>query len=546
VRTSEQIADMLKSYGVTHFFFTPVIAPPLMKVAVEIGITPIMTHGEKAAAYMADGYARVSGRPGVCGAQHVGSTNLASGLRDGYMARSPIVAMSGSSDTDSRYKGLYQDVDDHGAFEAMTKWNVRVDDPARLPDLLRQAFRAATCGAPRPVHLELPGMQGNISDADAGGDSFAEERFARAPSYRVPADAEVVADAAASLAGAERPIILAGNGVIRSRAVAVLRAFARDRALPVVTTMNGMSAIAHADPLFAGVVGDYGSTLGNRVVHEADVILVVGSALGSMTTRKWSVIADGTKILQIDIEPLEIGRNYHSAAPMVGDARTVLRQLAQTPAFTTPSAWTARVGEIRDEYAAKVRDVETSAEVPMRPERLVTMLSAEIADTAVVVLDTGHSGHWSGQHLKLGAETTLIRAAGSLGWGVPAGIGAKCAVPDREVVVFTGDGGFYWHMAELETARRNGIPVIVVVNNNVSLNQEQYIWDTANPKHHNYWKHHDTDIVAISRGLGAFATRVDDPAEFASAFKEARNSGLPAVLDVRTSIDAMAPKENIF
>jgi acetolactate synthase-1/2/3 large subunit len=495
---------------------------------------------------MADGYARISGRPGVCGAQHVGSTNLASGLRDGYMARSPIVAMSGSADAESRYRGLYQDVDDHGAFEAMTKWNVRVDDPNRLPDLLRQAFRAATSGAPRPVHLELPGMQGNISDAEASGGSFIEERFGQAPSYRVPADADVVAKAAEYLAAAERPIIIAGNGVVRSRAEAELRAFARDRSLPVVVTMNGMSAIPHEDPLFGGVVGEYGSTLGNRVVAEADAILVVGSALGSMTTRKWSVIAEGAKILQIDIEPLEIGRNYHSAAPMVGDAQTVLRQLAAAGSFTTPSAWTARVGEIRDEYAAKVRDVETSAEVPMRPERLITMLSAEISDTAVVVLDTGHSGHWSGQHLRLGPGNTLIRAAGSLGWAVPAGIGAKCAVPDREVVVFTGDGGFYWHMAELETARRNGIPVIFVVNNNVSLNQEQYIWDAANAKHDFYWKHHDTDIVAIARGLGAFATRVDDPADFATAFKEARNSGLPAVLEVRTSIEAMAPKDNIF
>jgi acetolactate synthase I/II/III large subunit len=169
VQTSEQIAEMLSAYGVSHFFFVPVILPQTCKRMSERGVLPVMTHGEKAAAYMADGYARISRKVGVCGAQAIGSTNLAAGLRDAYMARTPIVALSGEPDARTSYRNLYQDVDDHGAFEAVTKWNARVPGPSRFPDLLRQAFRAASSGVPRPVHLGLVGRTGNPGDSPAEG-----------------------------------------------------------------------------------------------------------------------------------------------------------------------------------------------------------------------------------------------------------------------------------------------------------------------------------------------------------------------------------------
>ena len=164
MRTSDQIAEMLSEYHVSHFFFVPVILPETVKRMSERDILPVMTHGEKAAAYMADGFARISRKVGVCGAQAIGSTNLAAGLRDAYMARTPVVALSGEPDARTSYRNLYQDVDDHGAFEAVTKWNAHVPGPSRFPDLLRQAFRAASSGVPRPVHLGLSGRTGNPGD----------------------------------------------------------------------------------------------------------------------------------------------------------------------------------------------------------------------------------------------------------------------------------------------------------------------------------------------------------------------------------------------
>lgn len=542
MQTSEQIAKMLQEYGVTHFFFEPVILPETVKAMAELGILPVMTHGEKSAAYMADGYARVSGRVGVCGAQAIGSTNLAAGLRDPYMARSPVIALSGGPNATTRHRNLYQDVDDRGAFESVTKWNAQVDDHHRFPDLLRQAFRAATSGTPRPVHLEIAGRTGNMGDQEAGGDGYAEPRYGRTPSTRGYAAPELVSAAADLLASASRPLIIAGNGVIRSGAQASLLEFARARSIPIVTTLNGMSAIAFADPLCVGTGGDYGVDFINKLLLDADVILAVGTSLGSMTTKNWTLISDTTKIVQIDVEAEEIGRNYHCEVPLVGDADAILRQLTDTAPGAAPQEWLEHIHSERSDWAAQVADLETSSAVPMRPERLMAMISAGVSDTAVLVGDTGHIGHWAARHLKLAAGHTLIRAAGSLGWALPAAIGAKCAAPDREVVCITGDGGFYYHLAELETARRYEIPVIVVVNNNGGLNQEAFLWDRENPKQHRNWRFVDVNITEVARGLGCHAARVDDPADFQDALETARSTNLPAVLDVRSSVDAIAPK----
>src|SRR6185437_15966350 len=359
---------MLSAYGVSHFFFVPVILPEAVKRMSGHGIAPIMTHGEKAAAYMADGYARISRKVGVCGAQAIGSTNLAAGLRDAYMARAPVVALSGEPDARTAYRNLYQDVDDHGAFEAVTKWNAHVPGPSRFPDLLRQAFRTASSGVPRPVHLGLAGRTGNPGDSPAQGDTRAEPRYGTSPSDRPMAAAESVAAAVELLAGARRPVILAGNGVARSGAARELVALAEQLRIPVVMSLNGMATIGADHALYGGVVGEYGADGANRILLGADVVLVVGSALGSMTTRTWSLIPDGARVIQLDIDGAEIGRNFECAVPLVGDAAAVLGQLAAA-ASAPPSAdlrapatsdWLAQVADLKAAWRDEVRGAESS------------------------------------------------------------------------------------------------------------------------------------------------------------------------------------------
>jgi acetolactate synthase I/II/III large subunit len=542
VRTSDQIAEMLSGYGVSHFFFVPVILPETVKRMSQRGILPVMTHGEKAAAYMADGYARISRKVGVCGAQAIGSTNLAAGLRDAYMARAPIVALSGEPDAEISYRNLYQDLDDHGAFEAVTKWNARVPGPSRFPDLLRQAFRSATSGVPRPVHLGVVGRTGNPGDSPAEGVTRAEPRYGSAPGDRPMAAEPSVAAAVELLAAARRPVILAGNGVARSGAARELVALAEQLRIPVVMTLNGLATMGFDHPLYGGVAGEYGADFANAILLRADVLLVAGSSLGSMTTRNWSLIPADARIIQVDIDGAEIGRNFECAVPMVGDVGAVIAQLTAAASGRAPAEWAAEVADVRADWRAAVQESESSGAVPMRPERLFSMLCDEAAADAVMVGDTGHTAAWTARHIRLSGRQSIVRAAGSLGWGLPASLGVKCACPDREVICVTGDAGFFYHVSELETARRYGLKVIVVVNNNTSMNQETFFWDPDSADQRKNWQFHDSDLAEIARGFGCHGARVDDPADFAAALDKARASGLPAVIDVRTDIAVVAPK----
>ena len=541
MQTSEQIAEMFRGYGVSHFFFVPVILPDALKQMSAIGITPVMCHGEKAAAYMADGYARVTGKVGVCGAQAIGSSNLAAGLRDPYMAWVPVLALSGVPGADTRHRNLYQDVDDHGAFEAVTKWNGHVPADSRFPDLLRQAFRTAASPACRPVHLEIAGATGATNDSPATGDGRAEPRYGIAPSDRPQPDPAAVAQALSVLAAARRPVVLAGNGVARSRAAAAVRTFAEKARVPVVMSLNGMATIPYDHPLYGGVVGQYGADGANRVLLEADVVLVLGSSLGSMTTRNWTLIPPDATIIQVDARGEEIGRNFAVRVPLVADLQAAVTQLTVGVSGIAPQAWLDRVTQLRSEWRSEIAAAESSAAVQIRPERLFAQVATEMADDGIIVGDTGHVGAWSARHVQLRDGQSMVRAAGSLGWSLPASIGAKCALPDREVICLIGDAGFYYHIAELETARRYGVNVIVVVNNNRSMNQEARLWDEGNADQAKNWTFTDASFTDVARGFGCHAERVDDPADFAGALDKARASGLPAVIDVRTDPLIVAP-----
>jgi acetolactate synthase-1/2/3 large subunit len=535
------LAHMLRDYGVTHFFNVPVISPAAVKAMASLGVTSVVAHGEKAAAYMADGYARVSGRPGVCGCQAIGATNLAAGLRDAWMARTPVIALTGGPESATRHKNLYQEFDDMPIFDRLTKFNAVIDLPERLPDLVRQAFRAATVGVQRPVHLELAGFWGAIGAKTTEAEARTEPLYGSAPSVRSAADPDVVAEAVMLLAEAERPLVLAGAGVVRSRAEAVLRDLVRRWQVPVVTSLNGKGSVPDADRLALGVVGDYARDCANRALLEADVVLVLGSSLGSMTTRNWVLVSPDAKILHVDVDPLEIGRNYPGSLPLVGDAKTVLQQLLSAPTPRPRADWLSRIASLKSDWAEVAAPLECSQSVPIRPETLTRILGDAAPGDTIIVADTGHAGAWAARHLSLGQDHTFLRAAGSLGWSFPAAIGAKCAAPDRPVICFTGDGGFFYHMAEMETARRYGLSLVVVVNNNVSMSQERFLWDEGDAAQAKNWQFKAVDLVALARSFGWQAERVDEPSRVKAALAEAMRAEGPVLVDVRTDPDIASP-----
>jgi len=544
---SEYLAQFLHACGVSHVFYVPAAMIPALARMHEHGITCINAHSEKAAAYMADGYARVSHRPGVCIAQAVGAANLASGLRDAYLACSPVVAVTGGRLPETKYRHVYQEIDDFPLFEPLTKLNVQVDAVKRLPDLLRQAFRAVTTGSPGPAHLEIAGFLGQILEEDVKHELILEARYTTCPAHRPAADPQDIGEAVRVLAAAQRPVIVAGGGVAVSSAQDELVELAQRLDIPVATSLNGKGSIAENHRLSVGVVGLYSRSCANRVVSEADLVFFIGSHTGSQVTNEWTVPAPGRSVIQLDIEAQELGRNYPNVVSVLGDARTVLRQLIdEVEASRCNQTWISRVHLLVNEWRTSVEPLRHSDAVPIRPERVCTELTRLLPPDCIVVVETGHAGMWSAMYLELTEpQQTFIRAAGSLGWGLPAALGAKCAAPGRPVVCFSGDGGFYYHLAELETAARYGINVVIVVNNNHSYNQETELFATAfggrQTDGFEMWQFTEVNLAHVAESLGCVGVRVERPGQIAPAVQHALHCGRPAIVDVATDIEALAP-----
>src|SRR5215211_2751205 len=255
---AECLAEMLKGYGITHVFHVPAVLRKTFAVMENrTSIKRLHVHGEKAAAYMADGYARASGRPGICMAQVIGALNLAAGLRDAWLAHSPVIAFTGGRDPATKFRKVYQEVDDVPAFEPVTKFNATVDDVARFPDMVRQAFRAAVSGTPGPVHLQFRGNEGQVDAEEAEMEPLVDELFARVPPFRPEPYLAHMRAALKLLQDAERPVIVAGGGVRASRAGPELVALAEALAIPVATSLNGKDSLPGTHPLSVGIVGTY-------------------------------------------------------------------------------------------------------------------------------------------------------------------------------------------------------------------------------------------------------------------------------------------------
>jgi len=549
MKGSRLVAHLLKAHGVTHVFFMDAVLRRALAEMEDFGIARILGHSEKAVAYMADGYARVSGRPGVCFAQSVGAANLAAGMQDPYLGHSPVIAMTGRHVAPFQYRNAYQEVDHGPLYAPVTKFHGRIDAQEQIPLLFRAAFREATTGTPRPVHLDVAGFTGDALTATEGTfDLTVDDAHTRFPAFRPAPDPAAIERAIVAIKASKRPVIVADRGVIVSGASAALARFAERIQSPVVVTLDAKHAMLEDHKLARGAVGLYGRGCANHVVAEADLVIYAGSNTSDHTTANWTMPKQGTAIIQIDIDPLEIGRNYPGVIGILSDVRAGLEALATDADAMKHDDWLAHTQKFVDEWRVEAEKARSSEQIPMRPERLVKELNEVLPKDAIVIADTGYAALWTGTLLYLrDPAQQYFRAAGSLGWSFPASLGAKCAAPDKPVICFTGDGGFFYHLPELETARRRDIKTVTIVNNNHCLSQGLRNLNIAyegraepNRKGECY-EYRETDFAKVAQSFDCFGVTVDKPQDFGKAFEAAMKSELPAVIDVKTQFAVQAP-----
>ena len=547
---AEWLARTITQNGVSHVFWVDAVLRRTLVELGTLGVSRVLAHSEKAAAYMADGYARIAGRPGLCFAQSVGAANLAAGLQDAYLGRAPVIALTGRKTPSQQHRNAYQELDHRALFAGVTKFSAPVESAADLPRLFRHAWRTSMAGTPRPVHLDLNGRTaevvetGLVAEPVGQGTPFDQTL----PPHRPEPDPRSVERAAAAIAAAKRIAIVAGTGAATSGCGAELLALASHLKAPLGTSLGARGIIPTNHRLSIGAVGDYGAPPANQVVHGADLVLFVGCHTGDQVTHAWRIPAIDTPIVQIDLDAEEFGRSYPDTIGVLGDPKAALTSLIA--ALGKPE----RDGAFADEAAALVARWRASAaahmrssEVPIRPDRLCAALSEALPPEAILVADTGYSGIWTSTLVDLdGKGQTYLRAAGSLGWGFPAALGAKCAAPKRKVVCFCGDGAFYYHLSELETARRRGLAVALVVNNNSGFGQG---WPNLLKVQGNkpgdpaeLLRFGNTDFAAIARSFGVRGLRVERPDEIAPALRQAIDADEMVVVDVVTSIEARAPE----
>jgi acetolactate synthase I/II/III large subunit len=549
INGAQWLARALAGTGMTHVFFVESVMRRTLMEFEDLGVTRILAHSEKAAAYMADGYARIAGRPGVCMAQSVGAANLASGLQDAYLGHSPVVALTGRKEPSFQHRNAYQEIAHAPLFTAVTKFSAPVDSTAELPRLLRHAWRAALADTPRPTHLDFSGLQGDVIELGQTSEpTIIDPEARRIPAHRPVADERDIERAAAALTGARRVAIVAGDGAAASQAGPEVLALAEALAAPVATALGARGIIPTRHPLSAGVPGSYSAPPANRIVHGADLVLYVGCDTGDQVTLNWTVPSRETRIVQIDADPIEIGRNYPNTIGVVGDPKATVARLGQVVGHPARDrGFAGEAARIVADWRATMAPLVADDRAPIRVERLCAEITKALPADGILVADTGYSGIWTGTMIDFnGAGQTYLRAAGSLGWSFPGSLGAKCAAPNRAVLCFTGDGGFYYHLAELESARRCGIAAVVVVNNNSGFGQNltgvRRIAGNRPGRGEALVRFGPTDFTAVARSFGVRGIRVEWPGEIAPALAEALGAGEPVVVDVVTDIEPRAPE----
>ncbi len=537
---AEAMVRMLEAYEVSTIFgLCGDTTLPLYDALARLkpAINHILTRDERHAAYMADGYARVTGKPGICeGPSGGGATYILPGVVEANESSIPILAITTDVATTSRGRYPLTELDQVALFRPLTKWNASLDNSARLPAAVRAAFRAMTTGRPGAVHLAFPfdTQKGEVDPAEI----YADPRHARFPAERAGPDPAAIEAAADVLANAKSAVIVCGGGPVIAGASEALAAVARLIDCPVATTVSGQGALAETDPHALGVVGSNGGSPATRaVVDAADVVMFVGCRAGSVTTERWRSPPRGTTIVHIDSDPMVIGANYPTAVAIAADARLALEALAKALAKRDPQGQ-GGAGVVAAAWSKKLAAFEAlaqSSERPIRPERVIAALMRLLDDDAILVADPGTPCPYFSAHYRqrrAGRQFITNRAHGALGYALGASMGAHVGRPHVKTVAAMGDGSFNFACGEFETMVRHNMPITSIVfsnavfgwikaGQNAGFDQRFYNVDFGR-----------TDHAAVAAAFGLKAYRVEDPAEVEPVLRQALAHDGPTLVDI--------------
>ena len=521
---------------------------PFYDAARRLGLNHNLINDERCAVFAADAYAKVSGQVGLADATlGPGATNLLTGLVEALNAGSPLVVFTGDAHRDHSGKNMTQETDQVSILKPACKELLRVESIKRIPEIVRRAFAVATSGRPGPVVINIP------EDIAHGTFNFEDDAFEidpihkTAPALRCRPYADATVKAMEMLARAKRPLMLCGGGIHISRAQSAVTELAETCGIPVAHTLTGKGAVACTSPLNAGLFGRY-DRIANELIETSDCLLVVGCKLGEIATKRFTVPTPGKPVIHLDIVAEELGRTYAPILKLWGDAKAGLEDLLAGLKDGAAAGLAARSGylkEVTEKMAAWHKNVSErlySDETPVHMARLITELNRALPEDSYFVADGGFAAHWGGllfDTKRAGRGFVPDRGFASIGYGVPGAIGAQLAAPDATVVGLTGDGGFNMSLGEIETARRMGLGInIIVVNNAASgyVKALQHLMFGEGAYQSSDLS--ETNYASVAEALGCHGVRVEAPDQLAPAFAAAfAKKDRPSLIDVMVTRD---------
>ena len=507
-----------------------------------LGVRHVLINDERTGAFAADAYARVANRPGVIDATlGPGATNLVTGLAESMNAGVPLIAITGNAHRGYAHRNMTQETRQVEVLRPVVKELLRVESLERVPEFVRRAFLTACTGRAGPVVIDVPEDVAHARHDYSEEDLRTEPGWATIPARRCRPDGDDIDRAAAMIASARRPIILAGGGIHLSGAHDALRAFCEKVQAPVVHTLSGKGALSCDHPLSYGLFGRY-SRVANDLIDESDCIIAVGCKLGEIASKRYTIPPAHIPLIHLDIEPCEMGRWAPTSVALWGDCRLGLADLLAALPGQFVRTFAAEADALYGEWRKSARERYESPEVPINVGRIMGELNKALPADAILTVDGGFAGHWGGLlYDTKQARRGFVAGRGmaSIGYGLPAAIGVKVAAPDRPVFAMTGDGGFNMSAGDLETAARMKLGLVLLVLNNAAsgyIKALQHAMYGAGSYQSSDLS--EIDYGAIARAYGCDGVRIDDPEQLGPAFRDALEPrDRPLVIDIAVTRD---------